>query len=183
MKIVTHRFCHTATLAFLVSMSAMIAGCRPCPFGQEIVIPASDATDPSIVMDFHLPNGSIVTVTPTSTPSTIKVPGGGQVTVLVKAIDSEGVQDAQIWAASIKYTIDPSTGTTSTSGPGLLSTPTASNRDGSSPGQKGCTERVVSQNLEVRKTSRGGIGYEVHAEGLNFGGRVISTPLITLQAQ
>ena len=104
-------------------------------------------------------------------------------TVIVNAKDSEGIQDAQIWAADITYKIDPSTGITTRSGPGLLGAPTASNRDSGSPGQKECTERVASINLEVRKSPTGGVSHEVHAVGVNFGGRNVSTPLVTLVAQ
>lgn len=170
----------------IITSALTITGCpgpSHCAVGQEIVIPSSDATDPSVVMDFHLPNGSIVSVTPGSSTSTIPVPGGGKVTVIVNAKDGEGVQDAQIWAADFTYKVDPVTGIASRSGPGLLGAPTASNRDSGGPGQKGCTERVASTNLEVRKLPNGYTGYEVHAVGVNFGGRNMSTPLVTLVAQ
>lgn len=180
---VNHRFSYLRVAALMMLLATVIAGCSTCPVGQEIVIPSSDGTGPSLVMDFHLPNGSIVTVTPGSTTSTVDVPGGGKVTVIVNAKDGEGVQDAQIWAAGITWTTDPTTGITTRSGPGLLGAPTASNPDSRSPGEKGCTERVVSQNLEVHSTPRGGASYEVSARGLNFGGRDVRTPLVRLQAQ
>jgi hypothetical protein len=41
----------------------------------------------------------------------------------------------------------------------------------------------VTQTLEVRSTPQGGVSYEVHARGFNFGGGDVSTPLVTLQAQ
>jgi hypothetical protein len=176
----------TLTLRFLILsiITAAMTGCTShCPLGQEVVIPSSDATDPSVVMDFHLPNGSIVTVTPASTTSTVPVPGGGKVTVIVNAKDPQGIQDSQIWAASITTKIDPNTGTATRSGPGLLGAPTASNRDSGSAGQKGCTERVVSTNLEVSKSPTGSVSYEVHAAGVNFGGKNVATPLVTLVAQ
>lgn len=174
----------TRRFLILSLISAAITGCTShCLLGQEIVIPSSDATDPSVTMDFHLPNGSIVTVTPSSGPSSIPVPGGGKVTVIANAKDSEGIQDAQIWAAEFTIRVDPSTGIASKSGPGLLGAPTASNRESGTPGQKGCTERVVSTDLEVRKLPNGHTGYEVHAMGVNFGGRKIGTQLVTLVAQ
>jgi hypothetical protein len=151
-----------------------------CPVGQEVVIPASDTTDPSVVLDLHLPNGTIVTVTPGSGISTVPVTGGGNVTLIVNAKDSEGIQEAQIWAASITTRIDPVTGIASKTGPASFSTPTASNRDSGSSGQKGCTERIATTNLQVSKTSTGSVSYEVHAVALNFGGRNASTPLVTL---
>lgn len=172
-----------AAMAFAVFFATVMTGCQTCPVGQEIVIPTSDTTDPSLAVDFFLPDGTVVTVTPGSAVSTIAVPGGGWVTVIAKAQDPEGVQDAQIWAASITWTTDPNTGLTTRSGPGLLGAPTASNRDGRSQGQKGCTERLVSQKLEVRSSPRGGVSYEVSARGINFGGGVISTPLVSLHAQ
>lgn len=174
------------TLRFFIPsiLAIAITGCpKHCPLGQEIVIPAADATDPTVVMDFHLPNGSIVTVTPTSGPSTIPVPGGGRVTVIVNAKDSEGVQDSQIWAADIKYKIDPNTGVTTQTGPGLLGAPSASNRDSGSQGQKGCTERVATINLDVNKSPTAALSQEVHAVGVNFGGKSVSTPLVRLVAQ
>lgn len=165
-----------------LSLPWAVTGCGSCPNGQEIVIPASDGTAPSIVMEFHLPNGNTVAVTSTATPSTITVPGGGTVTVIVNAKDAEGIQDVQIWAAEITVTNNPD-GTVSKAGPGLLGAPTASNPDGRTAGQKGCTERVVSQNLTVTKNSHGSTSFEVSARGINFGGTTASTPLVQLQAQ
>ena len=63
----------------------LTAGLTGCPTGDEIVIPSSDATPPSLGMDFHLPDGTLVTVTPASVPDPttgvvrIAVPGGGKV--------------------------------------------------------------------------------------------------------
>jgi hypothetical protein len=173
----------TRYFLILTIVAAAFTGCtNHCKLGQEIVIPSSDTTDPSVVMDFHLPNGSIVTVVPGSSTSTVPVPGGGRVTVIVNAKDSEGIQDPQIWAAEIKERINPG-GTVTRSGPGLLGAPTASNKDNGTPGQKGCTERLVSTNLEVSKSPTLSVSYEVHAVGVNFGGRNVSTPLVTLVAQ
>lgn len=176
------------TLRFLMFsvLVTVMTGCpkqSTCPVGQEIVIPSADATDPSVVMDFHLPNGNIVTVPPGSTTSTVPVPGGGRVTVIVNAKDSEGIQDAQIWAANITSRTDPNTGIISQSGPGLLGAPTTSNRDSGSAGQKGCTERIATTNLDVSKSNTGSVSYEVHAVGLNFGGKSVRTTLVKLVAQ
>ena len=178
------------TLLFLIFilLATGMTGCnscnsRTCLVGQEIVIPSADTSNPSIVMDFHLPNGNIVTVTPGSTTTTVPVPGGGRVTVIVTAKDPEGVQDAQIWAAEFTVRIDPGTGTGSQSGPGLLGAPTVSNKDNGSAGQKGCTERTATTNLEVRKSPTANVNYEVHAVGINFGGKSVTTPLVKLVAQ
>lgn len=174
------------TLRFLILsiLANAITGCsNHCPLGQEVVIPSSDATAPSIGMDFHLPNGSIVTVTSGSATSTVPVPGGGRVTVIVNAKDSEGIQDAQIWAADIRYKTDPNTGITTQSGPGSLGAPTASNKDVGNPGQKGCTERIATINLDVSKSPTAAVSKEVHAVGVNFGGKSVSTPLVRLVAQ
>ena len=172
---------------FTILVTGM-SGCNPgnspkCFVGQEIVIPSADATDPSLTMDFHLPNGNIVTVTSSSTTSTVPVPGGGRVTVIVNAKDPEGIQDVQIWAAGITTKIDPNTGTATQSGPGLLGAPTASNRDNGSAVQKGCTERIAETNLEVRKSSTEIVSHEIHAVGFNFGGKRVQTPLVRLVAQ
>jgi hypothetical protein len=175
----------TNMLRLILPMIAVvgITGCQTCQFGQEVVIPSSDATPPTVVMDFHLPNGTVVTVTPGSAISRVAVPGGGRVTVIVNAKDPEGIQDAQIWAAAITTTIDPNTGLATRSGPGLLGAPTASNPANRSQGGKACTERVVSQNLDVRSNSRGRVSFEVSARGVNFGGGDVRTPVVTLQAQ
>ena len=178
------------TLRFLIFtiLAIGMTGCNSCKsshclVGQEIVIPSADATDPSLVMDFHLPNGTIVTVTPGSTTSMVPVPGGGRVTVIVNAKDPEGIQDAQIWAAEIRTRTDPGTGTTTQSGPGFLGAPTVSNKDSGTAGQKGCTERVATTNLDVRKSATDSVSYEVHGVGLNFGGKSVMTPLVRLVAQ
>ena len=123
----------TRNFLILIIWIAALTGCtntttNQCTVGQGVVIPASDTTDPSVVMDVHLPNGNIVTVTAGSGISTVPVPGGGKVTLIVNAKDSEGVQDAQIWAASITTKIDPVTGTASKTGPASFSAPTTSNR-------------------------------------------------------
>jgi hypothetical protein len=177
------RRCHLAVIAFTILEATGITGCQTCHIGHRIVIPSSDATDPSLTIDFRLPNGSVVTVAPGSATSTISVPGGGKVTVVAKVKDGEGVQDVQIWAASITWTTNPNTGTISQSGPGLLGGPTSSNRDSGSAGQHGCTERLVKQDLEVQKTPHRRVSYEVSARGVNFGGRVVSTPTVRLEAQ
>ena len=178
----------TPRFLIFILLATGMTGCnscnsRTCAVGQEIIIPSADSTDPSIVMDFHLPNGNIVTVTPGSTTTTVPVPGGGRVTVIVNAKDPEGVQDAQIWAAEFTVTIDPNTGIGSQSGPGLLGAPTVSNKDNGSAGQKGCTERIATTNLDIRKSPTSNTNYEVHAVGLNFGGKRVMTPLVKLVAQ
>jgi hypothetical protein len=174
-------------LIFILLATGM-TGCKPgnsstCAVGQEIVIPSADTSDPSLVMDLHLPNGNIVTVTPGSTITTVPVPGGGRVTVVVNAKDPEGAQDAQIWAAEFTVRIDPNTGIGSQSGPGLLGAPTISNKDNGSAGQKGCTERIATTNLEIRKSATANTNFEVHAIGINFGGKRVMTPLVKLVAQ
>ena len=178
----------TLRLLIFITLAVVMTGCNPgssskCLVGQEIVIPSTDATDPTLVMDFHLPNGTIVTVTPGAAISTVPVPGGGRVTVIVNAKDPEGVQDAQIWAAGITSRTDPNTGATTQSGPGLLGAPTTSNRDNATAGQKGCTERIAQTNLEVSKSSTGSVSFEVHAVGINFGSKSVTTPLVKLVAQ
>lgn len=183
MQFTSSRFYRAVVLAFVALASALLAACSSCPTGQQIVIPSSDLSDPSLILDLHLPDGQIVPVTENSSPTTIAVTGGGRVTVIVNTKDGEGVQDSQIWAAEEKYRIDPNTGARISAGPGLLGAPTASNRDGSSPGQKGCTERVATQNLEVLISPLGGTDFEIHASGLNFASRKVMTPLIKLIGQ
>src|SRR6185436_19742764 len=76
------------------------ASCQHCQVGQEIVIPSADTSPPTVLMDFHLPNGNTITITSASPPRTrIDVPPGGRVTVIANAKDDEGVKDVQIWAA------------------------------------------------------------------------------------
>ena len=181
--IVNQRSRYFIVTALVVLLATAFKGCPKCLVGQEIVIPSSDGTPPSVTMDFILPNGNTITVTPGSTTSTVPVPGGGEVTVIVNAKDSEGVKDAQIWAAKVTWTIDPNTGAATRSGPETLGAPTASNADSGSPGKKGCTQRLVSQTLVVRSTPRGRVSYEISARGFNFGGGDVRTPLVTLQAQ
>lgn len=183
MNSINLRFFHVAVMFFGMLILTAITGCKTCQFGQEIVIPSSDATKPTIVMDFHLPNGSVVTVTPGSTTSSVAVPGGGTVTVIVNTNDDEGVKSSEIWAADIKETTDPNTGLVTRVGPGLLGAPTASSTNTNGPGQKGCTEGVASQDLIVHRTANASVSFEVSARGVNFGGQQVSTPVVTLSAQ
>jgi hypothetical protein len=176
------------TLRFLIltMLTTGMTGCdscnnRKCLVGQEIVIPSSDTTDPSPGMEVHLPNGNIVNVTPGT--STIAVPGGGKVLVVVNAKDPEGIQDAQIWAAEIKTTIDPNTGAATGGNVPLIRAPMATNKDSATAGQNGCTERIVTTNLEVSKTPTGSVSYEVFGAGINFAGKKVETKHIRLEAQ
>lgn len=169
--------------ALCLLVLASMTGCATCPVGREVVIPSSDTTDPAVVLDFHLPNGQIVSASPNSVPSAVTVPGGGTVTLIAKASDDQGVKDVQLWIGTKTCSIDPNTGTASCSGPGSQGAPTASNRDTRTAGQNGCTERLVSHNLVVNNTPRGSVSYEVGARGVNFGGREVRIPLIRLEAQ
>jgi hypothetical protein len=154
-----------------------------CSLGKEVVIPASDATDPTVVLDFFLPNGQTVSVSPNSVPSTVIVPRGGTVALWAKASDGQGIKDVQLWIGTKTCSIDASAGTAACSGPGLLGAPTASNRDTDVVGQNGCTERMVAQNLVVKNTRSSSVSYEVEVRGVNFGGREVRIPMIRLEAQ
>jgi len=116
-------------------------------------------------MDLHLPDGSTVTVTPTTNPpEVVGVPGGGKVTVIINGTDSEGVQDAQIWAG--EGTVSPGV----ISGPGLLGAPSSNSPNTGSAGGNACTQVIVSQNLTLHGTSSNGNFFEVSARAVNFGG-------------
>jgi hypothetical protein len=177
MRIVSYRF-GSAIIGGAIALLLVVAttGCKDkC----QVVIPSADGTDPVIVWDFHLPDGSIVNPSLTQ-GSTVPVKGGGKVTLIVNVKDDEGVQDAQIWAADVTWQVDPNTGLVTSSGPALLGAPTTSNPDSGSPGQKGCSERLVQQDLIVSVADQGGVSFDVSAKGVNFGGKVIYTPIVHL---
>lgn len=96
---ISQSFSSLRVTAFLMFLAAAMAGCT-CAVGQRIVIQSSDGTDPSIVMDFHLPNGQIETIGQQSSRSVVVARGASsQITVIASAKDGEGVQDVQIWAS------------------------------------------------------------------------------------
>jgi hypothetical protein len=180
MKALTHK---PILLLSLTLLTAALVGCQ-CTDGQRVTIPATDATAPEVVMDLHLPNGNIVTVTSASvTPTIVNVPGGGEVTIIAAAEDPEGVKDAQIWAASFTTTINPNGTLGQTANPGLLTFPTASNNDSGTTGKDGCTRRLVTHKVKVSRTPTRLNSFEVHAEAVNFGNQKASTALAHLIAQ
>ena len=153
-----------------------------CLLGQPVTIPASDSTPSTLVVDFHLADGSLVTVqSGGQAPANIISPDG-TVTINAVARDAEGVRDVQLWIAARKCTSDAATGTTSCSGPGLLGAPTAANREGGAPGATGCTERLTSQSVQVVHTQARDDSYEVSVRGENFGGQTVQIGLIRLRA-
>jgi hypothetical protein len=178
---------YVKALAFLSAVT--VIGCQDggsskCLLGREVTIPSSDATAPAMAVDFHLPDGRIVSVSSNAPPpsSPIRSPNG-KVTILAKASDDQGVRDSQLWVGTRTCSIDPNAGTVSCSGPGLQGSPTVSNRDPSGPGQKGCTERLVSYNLTISRTPTGSVSYEIDGRGVNFGGREIRIGLVRLEPQ
>lgn len=175
--------CVAILIAAGLVAAASMTGCGACPLGREIVIPTVDQTDPTVALDFHLPDGQIISASAVSSPRVIIVPSGGTVTLIASATDDQGAKDIQLWIGTKICTTDPATETTSCSGPGLQGAPTASNPDTRTAGQGGCTARQVSHNLVVTRTPTRSVSYEVEARGLNFGGRQARTQLIRLEAQ
>ncbi len=177
----------TARLLSCISATALLATCTPppgssCLLGQPVTIPASDSTSPTLVVDFFLANGSVVTVqSGGQVPADIVSPNG-TVTINAVAKDAEGVRDAQLWIAARKCTSNPATGTTTCAGPGLLGAPTSSNRDPGAAGATGCTERLVSTTLDVLRTQARDDSYEVTIRGENFGGGTVQIGLIRVRA-
>ena len=152
-----------------------------CFVGQPVVVPSADATDPTVSLSFFLPDGTTVSAPAGPGPTDVVTPPG-EVVISAVARDPEGVRDVQLWVASRQCTFDPSSGTASCSGPGLLGAPTASNPDADAAGGNGCTERLVTQNVDVLKTATREVSFEVHARGENFGSTVVQTGLVRLRA-
>jgi hypothetical protein len=152
-----------------------------CFVGQPVVVPSADATDPTVTLSFFLPDGTTVTA-PAGQGTTDVLTPPGEVVISAVARDPEGVRDVQLWVASRSCTMDPSAGTATCSGPGLLGAPTASNRDATAAGGNGCTERLATQNVDVVKSPTRDVSFEVHARGENFGSATVSTGLIRLRA-
>lgn len=161
-----------AAASFL--LGATIAGCGgACPFGREVVIPSTDTTGPALTLDIFLPGGRIVSVTPNSVPAKVIAPANGRVTLTAKASDDQGVKDVQLRIRTITCTKDPDTEAETCSFSVDRDVPTASNPDNRTPGQKGCTERLVSHNVVVRNSPTGSESHVVEARGVNFGGKEV----------
>lgn len=115
---------------------------------------------------FFLPNGEIVTVPPNPILSTVAIKQSGTITLIAKASDDHGARDVRLWISTKQCSRDPMTEIESCSAPVESDAPTVSNRDASGPGQKGCTERLVSPNLEVSGTPTGSMSHTLHARGV-----------------
>jgi hypothetical protein len=168
-------------LLLLVALSGCTSASH-CLVGDEISIPNNDNSAPTIVgIDFHMPDGSLVTRTPADGLSKqIKVPTNGDVTVIVAVKDDQGVKDAQLFAASINCSIDPNAGTETCPSPPLLSGPTASNPETHTAGEVGCTQRLVTQKINISKSSTTSKIVEISVKGLNFGGQEVRDGIYTL---
>lgn len=162
----------------------VLCGCKSshCSVGSETTIPNNDNSAPTVVgIDFHMPDGSLVSRKPGDGLSTqITVPTNGDVTVIVAVKDDQGVQDAQLFAATIDCSVDPNSGLESCSGPGLLSGPTASNPETNTAGGVGCTQRLVTQKINISASSTGSNSAEITAKGINFGGQKVNFGTFTL---
>ena len=175
-------------LVLAVPIATLLAACGSTPHcfsGSQIAIPASDSTPPSVAIDFHMPDGSIVSRTVgDGLPTSIAVPSNGQVTIFAVTRDAQGVRDSRIYAADKTCSEDLSTNIGSCSGPGLLGGPTASNAETNTAGSPGCTERIATQKVAVSKVTVGtrssSISVEVSAEGVNFGGQMQRSMLYSL---
>ena len=157
----------------------VLCGCKSashCSVGTEITIPNNDNSAPTIVgIDFHMPDGSLVSRQPGDGLSTqITVPTNGDVTVIVAVKDDQGVKDAQLFAATIVCSIDPNNDLESCDGPGLLSGPTANNPETNTAGGVGCTQRLVTQKVNISKSSTGSQSVQISAKGINFGGQKVN---------
>ena len=158
-------------------------GCKNsnnCFSGTSITIPASDATPPTTVMDVHLPNKPIITVTPPSPAVSSTIGGSDTVTIIAKGTDPEGTKDIQIWVEETWWTT--SGGTTTQTGPGLLGAPEAHNLDNGTAGAKGCTERVATLNLYIKQRRKLATSYRIRtwATAINFGGAKVNSAVVTL---
>ena len=120
--------------AWGLPLVAVVSGCvtppSPCFVGREAMIPAGDTTAPTVVIDIHMPDGTMVSRSSVgSGPSRITVPSSGTVTLIAGTRDDLGVRDSQLFASERRCSGNPAAGTETYSAPGLLSGPTASNPD------------------------------------------------------
>ena len=170
-----------AALAALLSVGACVPPSPgTCLLGTPVTIPATDLTPPTLAIDFIEPNGQIISVASGGPIPAQVISPGGDVTINAVVTDPEGVRDAQLWIAERNCTTQ--NGITSCSGPGLLGAPTASNPDGGQAGQTGCTQRLVTQTVQVVGTSVRNRSHEVTVLGVNFGGQQTMVGLINLLA-
>ena len=179
--------CLRSTGAVVAAVCALLPGCKSnptssqCLLGQPVAIPPSDASLQTVVADLYLPDGRTVSLSASNLPPSVVSNRNGQVTVIAKAMDPEGVQDIQIWAAEKSCTTSGSIVTCA--GPGLLGAPSASNPDAGAVGATGCTERAITQKLDVYKAASRDVSHEVTIVGTNFSGQKASLGIVLVQAQ
>ena len=159
----------------------MLYGCPPNPSGNScfsgaaVTIPATDATPPAMTLDVHLPDGKLVTLVPGSSGTAdVTSASGGTVTLIAKATDPEGVRDVQLWVQDENCHVGQPQ---SCSGPGLGGAPSATNPDTQGTGATGCTERVVTENVQIGSNGSRFLSQQVFAKGVNFGGGTTDTQL------
>ena len=161
------------TSTVCLTLMTTLAACpgsttRTCIIGQEVTIPTSDTSPPSITLDIILPNSTIIQAAANQTVH-IPFPTGGDsrnIVVSPLASDPEGIKDVQVWLGTKICTT--SGGVVTCAGPGLLGAPTTSNPDSASPGSIGCSQRSIAQ---TEPTTGGGRSYEVSVTAINFGGQ------------
>lgn len=168
------------TLGLLCLATLGACATSPCSVGRAVTIPANDVTQPLVVLDLHLPGGKIASATPAAPPAKVTAPSDGTVTLIAKATDPDGVRDVQLWIGTRSCSGTDSAACTN---PGLGGKPVASNRDPGAPGQVGCTERLVSHNIVVKRSSAGSVSHEVSVRGINFSGQEVRIPIIWVEAQ
>ncbi|HYJ38634.1 MAG TPA: hypothetical protein VEV87_08455 [Chitinophagaceae bacterium] len=147
-----------------------------CFSGTSITIPSSDLTTSTTIMDVHMSNKPITSVTSASSPDSAAIGGNDTVTIIAKGTDPEGIKDIQIWVEETWW--NPSI-----TGPTLLSAPEVRNVDNSTAGAKGCTERLATLNLYIKQRRKQATSYRIRtwSTAVNFGGAKVNSAVVTLR--
>ena len=165
-----------ATLSLLF-VSVVATGCHSvCGIGNEITIPATDPTAPSVTMDAHFLHQAMVTVTPGTGSPSVTAAGDEVITLLATADDPHGAKDIQIWVEETRWH-----GATQ-EGPGLLGVPEASSPDTRTAGATGCTRRLAQAKLDIPQRRQGAtaLRLRVWATGVNFNDTKVDTAQLTI---
>jgi hypothetical protein len=123
-----------------------------------------------------LPNKPTISISSASGPFTTSVGANDIVTLIASGSDPEGIQDIQIFIEETASSVG------STTGPGLVGAPSASNRDSTAPRGKGCSSRLATLNLDIAKLRRGATSLRIRAwaTAVNFGGTEVKTDVVVL---
>ena len=171
----------------LLATLAVSCGQQNTTSPDSVIIPPSDTTPPTVVMDIHFPQGRIYTVTSTGFNPTMptNVGANDEISLVAKGEDVDGgIQDIQLWISIGRAICPPGSELCSQEGPGLAGAPEASNPDtANQPGETALKTRLISHKLDINqiRTGASSITIDIEARAINFQGDKVSTTRVTLR--